>query len=81
MGMRSPVESDLYGLRISQILFPNPAHEIGVLRNLSQHYNSSLTPITEANTSAMGLISSLGLFVPFAYFLFLTPLEKAVTIC
>ena len=72
VGLRSPIESDLYGLRITQILFPNVRHEVGALQNLSQHYSSSLVPITEANTTAMGLIASIGfvciiclLFVPY----------------
>lgn len=71
VAIRSPIESDLYGLRISQILLPNLRHKIGALQNVSQHYSSHILPITEAHTSAMGFIASLGfvcvicmLFIP-----------------
>jgi len=36
--VRSPVEAEVYGLRLASLLLPSPAHRVGVLRELRSAY-------------------------------------------
>ena len=57
---RSLFESDLYGLRIAQLLFPISAHQISAVGSFAAQYHDALRPVTEASSSALGIVASLG---------------------
>lgn len=67
---RSPTESELYGLRLGQLLLPIWGHQNSTIANFSRKYHESVKPITEAPSSALGLIGSLGFLLLFAALLF-----------
>lgn len=57
---RAPIESDIYGLRIIQMLLPIYMHNNSHLAQFGQSYHNALRPITEAVASALGAVGSLG---------------------
>ena len=57
-------ESEIYGLKIVQLLLPNALHPIGALGAPARKYNESTT-VTEAHTSSLGLIGAAGFLLAF----------------
>ena len=57
--IRSAVETERYGLRISQLVLPVSGHRIDRLAHLKYLHNQS-TLITENETSTLGLIGTIG---------------------
>jgi phosphoglycerol transferase len=56
---RIPAESELYGLKITQLLIPADDHRVRALADLKTTYN--LTPLSTENTDAsLGVIGSAG---------------------
>jgi len=66
---RSSVESELYGLKIVNILLPFPNHRFGPFKHLRNKYQGSLS--VEGSVEYIGLISSLGLIGIISSLLFL----------
>ena len=58
--VRTPFESDFYGLRIIQMLLPVPGHQNVHLARFSDSFGNLLRPVTEASSSSLGMIGSLG---------------------
>lgn len=56
---RVPSESELYGLKIAQLLLPVTGHRIKALRTLKDNYNY-YPLVTENDDSTLGLIGSIG---------------------
>ncbi len=67
VAQRLPAETEIYGLRINQLLLPNPAHRVDVLRQTTRKYNESvplLKPLINENQSAsLGFIGGLGFLI------------------
>jgi hypothetical protein len=57
---RSPGESEVYGLKISQLLLPVTGHRVPLLAKLKDRYNASAPMTNENDTSTLGIIGSLG---------------------
>jgi phosphoglycerol transferase len=58
---RDPAESELYGLRIAQLLLPVRGHRIEALRRLREEYETRPGTIENENDAAtLGLVGSLG---------------------
>ena len=57
---RRPVESEFYGLKLTQILLPHRHHPLEKARALSVRYN---TPSNENESSALGVVAGFGLIV------------------
>jgi len=66
---RSSVESELYGLKIVNIILPFPNHRFGPFKHLRNKYQGSLS--VEGSVEYIGLISSLGLIGIISSLLFL----------
>jgi phosphoglycerol transferase len=61
---RQPADSEIYGLKIVQMLMPVPGHRTAVLRDFETSYNSVDTPLRNENTTAaLGILGSIGLLV------------------
>lgn len=58
---RSPGETDLYALNLSQLVLPIPAHRLGVLDDLrSRESTTRLIPGTENEFSSLGIVGTFG---------------------
>ena len=59
---RSPVDAEIYGMKIAQLLLPVSGHRVPCLARLKQRYNSEpYRPlINENDSSSLGLLGSLG---------------------
>jgi phosphoglycerol transferase len=67
---RSPVESEIYGLRLTQLLLPQPKHRSKRLSAIANSYNQTHPLVNENATSALGIIGSFGLFALFVVLVF-----------
>ena len=67
VAQRLPAETEIYGLRINQLLLPNPAHRADALRQLTRKYNEGapvIKPlINENQTASLGFIGGLGFLI------------------
>ena len=59
VGNRLPQQSEVYGLRIIQMLLPSPVHAVDFLRELNNTYRSSFPNVNENQTSVLGLLDQL----------------------
>lgn len=60
LGKRNPAESEIYGLKVSQLLLPINEHRIKGLNKFREKYNR-LSPLnTENGAASLGLIGSAG---------------------
>lgn len=60
---RSPSESEIYGLKLMQLILPRADHRFAPFSNVSSNYSSNFPLINENATSTLGLISSAGFFI------------------
>jgi phosphoglycerol transferase len=63
LASRVPNESELYGLKISQLLFPVEAHRWHPLKLLRQHYDETAPLVNENKSATLGIIGSIGFIV------------------
>ncbi|MFA4888687.1 MAG: hypothetical protein WC628_03835 [Candidatus Omnitrophota bacterium] len=57
---RSPQESEVYGLRITQLVFPASYHRIPLLAKFKQRYNTSAPLVNENDMASLGFVGSIG---------------------
>lgn len=69
VAIRSPVESEIYALKLMQLILPRADHRISHLGQFTQSYNAGSPLINENTTSTLGVIASLGLLTCFLYIL------------
>ncbi|RCX19016.1 hypothetical protein DFP94_10532 [Fontibacillus phaseoli] len=60
---RSYVESEVYGLKISQLLLPVTSHRISYLEQLKASYNSHSPLVNENDFSSLGILGSIGFVI------------------
>jgi phosphoglycerol transferase len=60
VAVRSPMESEVYGLRITQMLLPHRHHRIGMARALAERYAASAPMVNENRTATLGVVGSAG---------------------
>lgn len=61
--MRAPSESELYGLKVIQMLIPIQDHYVPQLTYVAKQYNLFAPLVTENRFASLGLIGSVGLLV------------------
>jgi len=59
--LRSAIESEIYGLKISQLLLPRTGHNLPFFASLRDAYNRAAPLVTENDMSALGMVSAIGL--------------------
>jgi phosphoglycerol transferase len=59
IAQRSPIESEMYGLRMTQLLLPIEGHNSSGFAKITRKYQGNIN-ITEATSSALGIISGIG---------------------
>lgn len=60
VAQRLPVESEIYGLKMMQLIMPRPEHRIPYLAELTNRYNRASPLINENATSSIGVIGATG---------------------
>ena len=58
--VRGPQESEIYGLKISQLLLPVNGHRIGYLRQLRDSYDSMAPAVNENGIATLGFVGGVG---------------------
>ena len=57
---REASDSEIVGLKISQLLLPIDSHRVHFMKVLRKHYDSTAPLVNENNTATLGLIGSMG---------------------
>ena len=57
---RFPAESELYGLKLTQMLLPRGDHRLDSFYDFASQYNNNFPLVTENISASLGLASSLG---------------------
>jgi phosphoglycerol transferase len=57
---RAPQEADIYGLKIAQLLLPQPVHRSEALRQVNIEYGRLFPLVTENVSSSLGLVAGIG---------------------
>lgn len=65
-------ESEIYALKISQLLLPVDGHRVEKLFQLKNRYNTNVPLINENGTATLGIIGSLGFLLLILYLLIQT---------
>lgn len=60
---RKAYETEVFGLKLIQMLLPQPLHRSDALRKITVRYNQTFPLVTENMTSSLGLIGSIGLVI------------------
>jgi len=68
--IRSPLETEYFGLKIVQLLMPIPGHRIPFLAEITNKYISFAPLVNENQSSSLGLIGSLGFLLLIIWVLF-----------
>jgi len=77
VAVRTSVEAEIYGLRITQLLLPIPGHRVPQLA-AKQAYYLKVSPgaTTEAMFASLGIVGSLGFLATLAAILFCWPRDQ-----
>ncbi len=71
---RVAAQSEVYGLKITQLVLPISDHRIPIFRRIKDHYNTPATPlINENDTASLGLLGTIGFLYLLARLLFRRP--------
>lgn len=60
---RYPLESEMYGLKITQMILPMQGHRIPVLANITRNYVRTAPNVNENSFATLGAFGSLGFLV------------------
>jgi phosphoglycerol transferase len=67
-------QSEVYGLKITQLVLPISDHRVSLFRRIKEHYNTPSTPlINENDTASLGLLGTIGFLFLLGRFLFRRP--------
>lgn len=65
VAVRSPIEAEIYGFKLVQLLLPRPDHRDEHIAKMVQQYNSSYPLVNENMTSGLGIFGSIGFIALF----------------
>jgi phosphoglycerol transferase len=63
VGHRESFESELYGLKLMQLIMPQAGHRISELAGIAESYNQTSPLINENRSASLGMIGAAGLAV------------------
>ena len=66
VAQRLPQESELYALKLVEMVLPVPDHRIPALRHLRYKYDSTTPLPSEDGQQSLGIVGTIGLFWLFA---------------
>ena len=64
---RNANDSEIYGLKLTQLLLPSPDHRVPAMRDLTNRYSLTAPLVNENASASLGLVGSFGLLFLFAY--------------
>jgi phosphoglycerol transferase len=67
---RAPLEAEIYGLRVAQMVLPVSGHRVPLLRKVKVRYERQVANINENATASLGLFGTVGLAVSLACLIF-----------
>lgn len=67
---RSPIESEIYALKLMQLILPRWDHRVSYAGQFTKSYNADSPLINENTTATLGVVASFGLLACFLYILF-----------
>lgn len=73
---RSPIEAEIYGLKIDQLLLPRPNHRFAPFAKLTADYSRTFPLVNENSFASLGIIGSTG-FVGLLIFL-VAPTRRSI---
>ena len=77
VAVRNVAESELYGMKITQLLLPRVGHRSRKFAQLTNRYNASAPLINENSTASLGLIGTGG-FLILGFVLLAAPFRKNI---
>ena len=63
VGRRGAAESEVFGMKIAQLLLPTTGHRIAPLRQLKQRYDATAPLVGENSVTSLGVVGSVGFLV------------------
>ncbi len=60
IAVRSPSEAEVHGLKLIQMLLPQPLHRSATLREIAERYNNNFPLVAENSFASLGAIASIG---------------------
>src|SRR5690606_13118282 len=60
---RAPAETEIYGLKIAQLLLPISDHRVSSLAEFKDTYSSSTPLVNENDTASLGVVGGFGFLV------------------
>ncbi|MFX4261822.1 hypothetical protein ACOBQJ_06445 [Pelotomaculum propionicicum] len=70
---RSPVESEMFGMKIDQLLMPVDGHRLSFAANPKEKYNKIAPLVNENASSSLGLVGSIGFLILVGRLFYRTP--------
>lgn len=70
---RYPGESEIYGMKIAQLLLPVSGHRISLLANLKDEYNADAPLVNENDVSTLGTIGNFGFLILIGWLFYRKP--------
>lgn len=67
---RQPADSEIYGMKIIQLLLPIYGHRIPIFSNFAEYYDRTAPLINENASSSLGVIAGFGFIILIAYIFF-----------
>ncbi|UII70122.1 sugar translocase [Pseudomonas sp. HN11] len=69
VAQRAPMESEVYGLKLMQLILPRADHRISSLGRFTDYYNGTFPLVNENSTSVLGVVGAFGLLIGFCLLL------------
>lgn len=63
VAVRSPAESEIYGLKIDQMLLPRENHRVAKLAEITAEYEKTFPLVNENSTATLGFFGSIGFLI------------------
>jgi hypothetical protein len=70
VSLRHPAETEIYGMKIIQLLLPIGDHRVPFFSKIAQYYSSTAPLVNENSFSSLGAIASLGFVILIAFIFF-----------
>jgi len=67
---RTPAETEIYGLKIIQLLLPISGHRLPLCSKITYYYDASAPLVNENSFASLGIIASFGFLALIGYILF-----------
>ncbi|MFL1490555.1 DUF7024 domain-containing protein [Pseudomonas antarctica] len=69
VAQRAPMESEVYGFKLMQLILPRADHRIHALGKFTDFYNGTFPLVNENSTSILGVVGAVGLLMGFCLLL------------